>query len=151
MEEWTGRCLRHEDRRCGGWRSGSRCKQLTQSDGGPGPGWVNTPPTLKHTTRLMKTGSFVSDVLGPHGAFCHFEVFAFSCSVTHWQVFLWSCRTGLVASGPRGSLLGPAGKIFPLRGSASESGGIVEVQQTKQKESRKKDHRHEAAAVHLNY
>lgn len=54
MEEWSG-CLLLEDSRYGGWRSGLKSKQLSQNEGGPGPDWVNTLPTLeKQKSQQMK-------------------------------------------------------------------------------------------------
>lgn len=52
---WRGGRLLREDSRGGGWRSGSKSKQLTRTEGGLEPGWVNTLPTLKHTTWIWTT------------------------------------------------------------------------------------------------
>lgn len=52
VEGWSGPggAAPLQESRYEGWRSGLKSKQLTQSDGGPGPGWLSTRPTLKHTT-----------------------------------------------------------------------------------------------------
>lgn len=61
-----------------------------------------------------------------------FEMAVYNYYMTYWQVFLWSCHTGLVVSEPLGSLPGQAGNLFPLQGNASVPGVMERFKKTHQ-------------------